>query len=553
LGRKLEIGIFIDRHTVPSWEYDIVRGIRDSEHSHIALIIMPGYEIAVHEKRSMKGSFVFRIHNKIDHFVFLGRHNYSERKDIGDLVKNVPLIRLRSSQQGGPENCDPAVISEIGKYNLDLIVKVGYGGVNGDLLSIPQYGLLSCSMTDSGSEESDTTGYYEVIENYPVTVSELMIIRRGGDKRSLVTRVTESTCSYSISLNRDKLFRRASLVIPRVINGIGINGPDYLNRLEQMYGNDPGDIFVNHPAPSFIRSLLNLFKGSLILFRQLLKKLIYTDPFTWVLLFKTGTTNDFSGNSYKDFAELKPSKDRFWADPFVMSRGDKYYLFVEEFIYRRNKGHISVLELDRTGQLLKTHKIIEKPYHMSYPFIFESDNILYMIPETGGNRSIDLYKCTEFPGKWEFLKTIMKNVNAVDSTLFYHNGKWWLFTVIDKIDSELAVSPELYLFYSDDFISDNWTSHSMNPVVTDVRTARPAGKIFVQEGKIFRPSQDCSGRYGNSFDINRIFSLSETEYKEENILKVEPDWDNSLKGTHTYNYDSGFTIIDAYSFRRRLL
>jgi len=174
-----------------------------------------------------------------------------------------------------------------------------------------------------------------------------------------------------------------------------------------------------------------------------------------------------------------------------------------------------------------------------------------MIPETGGNRSVDLYKCTEFPGKWEFLKSIMKNVNAVDSTLFYHNGKWWLFTVIDKIDSELAVSPELFLYYSDDFLSDSWTSHPMNPVVTDVRTARPAGKIFLQEGKIYRPSQVCAGRYGNSFDINHILSLSETDYSEVNIIKVKPDWDNSLKGAHTYNFDNGFTIIDVYRFHRR--
>ncbi len=174
-----------------------------------------------------------------------------------------------------------------------------------------------------------------------------------------------------------------------------------------------------------------------------------------------------------------------------------------------------------------------------------------MIPETGGNRSIDLYRCTEFPGKWEFLKSIMKNINAVDTTLFNHSGKWWLFTVIDKIDSELAVSPELYLFYSDDFLSDTWTSHPMNPVITDVRTARPAGKIFIQDGKIYRPSQDCSGSYGNSFDINHILTLSESEYEEKNVIKVKPEWKKSLKGTHTFNFDSGFTIIDVYKLRKR--
>jgi hypothetical protein len=232
---------------------------------------------------------------------------------------------------------------------------------------------------------------------------------------------------------------------------------------------------------------------------------------------------------------------------------DKYYVFVEEFVYKANKGHIAVLELDEKGQLLKTQKIIENPYHMSYPFVFQRDNTFYMIPETGGYRSIDLYRCTEFPGKWEFVKSIMKDINAVDSTLFHHNGKWWLFTLIDKIDSNLAVSPELYLFWSDDFLSDLWTGHPMNPVVTDVRMARPAGRIFSRDGEIYRPSQDCSGRYGNSFDISQILALNCEVYEEKRILKVKPDWDKALKGTHTFNYHDGFTILDIYKYRRRFI
>ena len=147
----------------------------------------------------------------------------------------------------------------------------------------------------------------------------------------------------------------------------------------------------------------------------------------------------------------------------------------------------------------------------------------------------------------------MKDINAVDTTLFNHDGKWWLFTLIDKIDSSLAVSPELYLFWSDDFLSDHWTSHPLNPVVTDVRYARPAGRIFSRNGNIYRPSQDCAGRYGNAFDINLITKFSCDDYEERSVIKVRPEWDKSLRGTHTYNKDEDFSIIDVYKLRKRLL
>ena len=75
-------------------------------------------------------------------------------------------------------------------------------------------------------------------------------------------------------------------------------------------------------------------------------------------------------------------------------------------------------------------KIIEKPYHLSYPFVFSYDNEFYMIPETGSNSTIELYKCLEFPEKWEMAAILMKDVRAYDTTILHKDGKWWLFTNI---------------------------------------------------------------------------------------------------------------------------
>jgi hypothetical protein len=553
LNKKLEIGLLVDCCMISSWEYEFIEELKDSEYSRIALVVMNEKHLPAYEWKSGQGSFIFRLHQKIDQLLFLRKQNYAVKKDICKLIKDGPSIRINSTKHDGFECFNAVDCNEIRRYNLDIIIKIGYGFIKGDILKVAPYGVWSYSMTNFESEKEDTTGYYEVVRKKPVTVSELVMLKDDRKGKSVLTRVFESTCSYSISLNRDKLFRRASFFMPRVIYGTYLYGSDYLKKLEEKYNQGNADIIKQLPAPSYSQSIFNLVSSTLVFLRQIFKKLAFTDSFSWTLLFKIGTVNDFLNNSYGSFVRLKPSKDKFWADPFVVSKEGKYHIFVEEFMYKGNKGHISVLELDKEGQLLNVQKIIEKPYHMSYPFIFDIDNNFYMIPETGGDRSIDLYKCTEFPGKWVFVKSIMDNINAVDSTLFYHNNKWWLFTVIDKIDSVLAFSPELYLFYADDFLSENWISHPQNPVVSDVRSARPAGKIFIKEGKIFRPSQDCSGRYGNSFDINQILTLTETEYREKKIIKVKPEWDISLKGTHTFNFDGNFTIIDAYSFRKRFV
>lgn len=551
MRNKLKIGLLIADYWVQAWEYDIVSEIMNSEYSVIDAIILQK-ELTENRMKKSPGNFIFRFHRKIDHLVFLGKENYKVRKDIQSLTVKTKQFNLQSSGEASSSGHNSDVIGEIIKLDLDIIIKLGYGPVNSDLCRLSKYGLWSYPMTDCSCESSDTIGYFEVIDRQTVIVSELVAMMTKRQLPLVLSRVTEATCAYSISLTREKLYRRASLFVPRTIRGLWQEGPDYLQKTEKRFGEN-ASMITQIPPPAGPKSLENILKAGYLFVQQVFKKIFYTDPFTWVLLYEKGNADNFEKYSYKDFQKLKPANDRFWADPFVVSMDDKYYVFVEEFLYKANKGHIAVLELDEKGQLLKTQKIIENSYHMSYPFVFQWYNTFYMIPETGGNRSIDLYRCAEFPGKWEFVKSIMKDINAVDSTLFHHNGKWWLFTLIDKIDSNLAVSPELYLFWSDDFLSDLWTGHPMNPVVTDVRMARPAGRIFSRDGEIYRPSQDCSGRYGNSFDISQILALNCEVYEERRILKVKPDWDKALKGTHTFNYHDGFTILDIYKYRRRFI
>jgi len=81
------------------------------------------------------------------------------------------------------------------------------------------------------------------------------------------------------------------------------------------------------------------------------------------------------------------------------------------------KAHISVIEMDRDGLWKLPVKVLERDYHLSYPFLFEWNGNLYMIPETKGNKAIELYRCTRFPNKWEIRERPCGRVQAVDSTL----------------------------------------------------------------------------------------------------------------------------------------
>lgn len=267
----------------------------------------------------------------------------------------------------------------------------------------------------------------------------------------------------------------------------------------------------------------------------------------WIVLL--APANGYKSLSWNDFKPLLPPIDRFWADPFVWFHENKHYVFIEEVLYSTRRGRIVCLTLDKEMNILSNQVVLERPYHLSYPFLFEHEGQLYMIPETGQNNGVELYRCTHFPDQWEFEKTLISNVYAVDATLLKAQDKWWLFANIQAEDG--STWNTLHLYYADHPLSDQWTPHPLNPIVKDIYSARPAGRIFSDNGRLIRPSQDCSVRYGYAVNFNQIVTLTETDYAETCERTFKPSNKGGILAVHTYNDIAGLTVIDAILRRRK--
>lgn len=265
----------------------------------------------------------------------------------------------------------------------------------------------------------------------------------------------------------------------------------------------------------------------------------------WILLIANGT--NIESVSWDHFKPLMPPSDRIWADPFVWKHENGYYIFYEERLYSSDRGHIACITLNGELKPVSNCRVLERPYHLSYPFIFEYQDQIYMIPETEKNRTVELYRCTCFPNHWEFVKTLLTDIRAIDATLLEANGRWWLFTTIKEKNSWDI----LHLYSADHPLSEEWIPHPCNPIVKDIHSARPAGRIFSYNGDIIRPSQDCSVRYGYAINFNRICVLNELEYKENAEWFLKPSEEMNIFGTHTWNEAGGLTTIDAFVRRKK--
>ena len=271
---------------------------------------------------------------------------------------------------------------------------------------------------------------------------------------------------------------------------------------------------------------------------------MYTDQWALAYRFRSGPCD--SNNTLYRFKNLIPPKDRFWADPFAVQAGEHYYVFLEEYPYEFAKGHISVIELDRKGVVSGPRKVLERDYHLSYPFVFEWKGSYWMIPESAANKTVELYRAKSFPFVWQLEKVLMTDVRAKDATLAEIDGTWWMFVSI----SEHSIPDELSLFSAPSPLGP-WTPHRRNPVKSDVRGSRPAGALFEWNGEVYRPAQDSSGRYGYAISINRIAQLDHDRFSEEQVSNIFPNWSDDLVATHTISIAGDLTVVDCLRKRSR--
>jgi hypothetical protein len=269
-----------------------------------------------------------------------------------------------------------------------------------------------------------------------------------------------------------------------------------------------------------------------------LASLLFIDQ--WVILTARGL--DFSSLRWDAFTPLFPEKDRYWGDPFVLQKDGHYFAFVEEKLYGTGRGRIACLELDPAGGLIDRQVVLEREYHLSYPFVFEHAHEIFMLPESSANRTLELYRCVGFPNRWEPVSVLLRDVYAVDATLLEHAGRTWLFANV-KEDGGSSLNA-LHLYWANDPLSQTWHAHPANPIVRDIGSARPAGRIFVQDGRLIRPSQDSRHRYGHALRFNQITSLNEEQYSEQLVATFKPSG-GAIRATHTFNQVGDLTVIDA--------
>jgi len=201
----------------------------------------------------------------------------------------------------------------------------------------------------------------------------------------------------------------------------------------------------------------------------------------------------------------------FVADPFMLRRGDTYYMFMEVMNAETRRGEIGLATSHDALSWTYKQIVLSEPYHLSYPYVFEWEGTYYMLPEAIDAGAITLYKADEFPTRWSPLASLVRGRFA-DPSIVRRDDRWWLFACPTPYQHDTL------RLYSASQLLGPWFEHPRSPVIrNDQRRARPAGRILNFDNKIFRFAQDCVPRYGSCVRTFEILDLTPTSYAEVEI------------------------------------
>jgi hypothetical protein len=544
-GQYLRVGVLLDSWTERAWIARIIEDIQQSDVARVVAVAVNRTERPSRWRRFFKLlPYVFYlVYYRVDRWIM--RRLTRARSDAFDQVDLRPSLSEAKSLDVRPicgrfsDRFDSASLDWIRAQQLDVILRFGFRILRGPILESARYGVWSFHHGDNREYRGVPAMFWEMYEGNPVTGVTLQVLTEQLDGGKVIFRCDEKTNFMSLYLNHHRLCWKGTVGIMLRLKQLAEGGWPAVSQLDTYREQSTYTKPIYRLPGNFVMFKFFATTAARVA-RRLLTDLVTEEEWFVAWRRRPSPTTVPPSPSGEPFRRLSPPRTYSFADPFPILHQGRHYILFEDFDASMH-GVISCVELDEAGNASQPRVVLSTDCHLSYPYLFEHDRTVYMIPETRQHRRIELWRAESFPDHWVFDRVLIDDIAAVDATWLGYQGRYWLFAAV-AVDGSMG-SDHLHL-YSSDAPLGPWRPHRANPIVTTIRGSRPAGHLFVHNGQLIRPGQDSAKVYGHQVYFHRVDQLDDACYRETRIGALPPDWTPGNVGTHTYNCAGQYEVID---------
>ncbi len=526
---RLRVALLLDEPAVPAWIAWIVQEIRTSGFCEIPLTIVDVEGNGGAD--APRNSFLYNayLRNEIRR---RGSQSAFLKRDLSEVLADTEWLRVTPRREKDKTCLASADLRKVRDGRPDVLLRFGFRGeLCAELISAARHGVWMFGHGNSPETALDSNYLREIEQGDAVSASELWQLPPTLESPRLLYRSLGSTHPHSLEIGQEAACRKSSAFVMRCLRQLAAT-----DRIALVQPHAP----ARRPLPGNPEMARFLARNVAHKARALIRN--HASVEHWTVLWRKGPVLEPDAPAFTDARAVPCPQGHFYADPFLFRHQGRDWLFVEDYDYARGHADIAAIPWGEQGPAGPARTALRLPEHLSYPHVFAWNDAVYMVPEIGdAGGPVRLFRARNFPDEWELTAELLSGHLAVDATLHEHRGRWYLFANIAEAGG--SENDELFLFHAETPLGP-FAPHPQNPIVSDVRHARPAGRLFMHAGRLIRPSQDCAGGYGRAVVFNEVLTLDPEDYRERSIGRLEPSPSHSRRGYHTYACLYDFEVVD---------
>ena len=276
-------------------------------------------------------------------------------------------------------------------------------------------------------------------------------------------------------------------------------------------------------------------------YKKIINMLFYHESWD-IMIIKDNGSHIFPTNTL-DILKRTPAqqlkkKYTFQADPFIIERDNKVYIFYEALRFRNSKGILRCRILDADLAELDDVKLDGFDYlkcHLSFPFVFENNGQFFMIPESSERKEVILFQCVDFPQRWKAINVLISDEALTDNVFFSLHGACYLLST--TMNNELMI-------HTAESVSGPWQKITPTLQLSN-QHQRGAGAPHNIGNTLYFLTQECTPEtYGKSIYIKALVTLNAFSFDEKLIAQVNAAI-NQSDGVHTLNFTNNYLVYDS--------
>jgi hypothetical protein len=536
-GTSLRFGLMCQGPTLQAWQAAALDDLIVAGSFQLALLIRPAPSPSVRPRGlgkvrdpELRRTLLWRLYQRLRvRWLRSGR-----TVDRSKAFAAVDVVTCAVERRGRhSEYFSKTDVETIRSYDLDFILRFGFGIIRGDILDAARYGVWSYHHDDERVIRGGPPCFWEVARGHMITGAILQRLTDALDAGVVLYRGQFGT-HWEYGANRDQVFFGSADWPARVGRQILAGDTSIVTGVPSATAAPIRRAPGNRAMVAFLAGQIRNLGVSRLKYwfrYELWNVGVCREPIEAALA--RGRLNDVS---------WAPSlgRRRFIADPFAIRTATGVTVYVEDLDFAASgKGRIARFALAESWNGWHLEEALETREHLSYPFLFEAEGQVWCVPESYEARACRLYRVAA-DGTLRMEAVLLENAEFVDPTLFQHDGRWWLFCT----DRAKGDGLKLYAYHARDFRGP-WAPHALNPLKCDIASARPAGPPFLLDGALCRPAQDCSLGYGSAVVVHRIMELSPERFREVTVGRIRSDAQGPYPdGFHTLVVFDGWLLVD---------